>query len=220
MSSPHPLKRVLIDLSILVVGITVSLTLEGWQEDRTIRNRLYDDYSAIQLNLNADIEQLESVIAEQEASLNNLKGLIDLFENPEGRGLADTELPWVSSGNTFFGTSTAYDVSVSSGRFNYFGPTSLHSLLGAVYGHHYPRLDLNGELLDELYGFHTDRTKRLALGYSADVSGNNRDSLSYIELGIELVKSERMHSAYVRRAHAALAEMLRAETHLSQALNY
>jgi len=219
MSSPHPLRRVLIDLSILVGGITVSLTLEGWQEDRTIRNRLYDDYAAVQLNLEADINQLESVIAEQEESLKNLQDLIDLFENPEEGGIEHVKLPWISSGNTFFGTSTAYDVSVSSGRFNYFGPTSLHSLLGAVYGHHYPRLDLNGELLDELYGFHTDRTKRLALGYSADISGTNRDSLSYIELGIELVKSERLHSAYVRRAHAALAEMLRAERHLSQVLN-
>lgn len=219
MTSPHSLRRVSVDLSILVVGITVSLTLEGWQEDRTIRNQLYDDYAAIQLNLQTDINQLESVIAEQEESLKNLQELFELFENPDGNELEHVEVPWVSSGNTFFGTSTAYDVSVSSGRFNHFGPNSLHSLLGAVYGHHYPRLDLNGELLDELYGFHTDRTKRLALGYSTDISVSNRGSLAYIELGIELTKSERMHAAYVRRAHAALAEMLQAETQLSQTLN-
>jgi hypothetical protein len=57
----------------------------------------------------------------------------------------------VWNSGTFFGTSSAYDASVSSGRLTYFGNDKLANEIGIIYGHFYSRMDLNGEQLDSFW---------------------------------------------------------------------
>ena len=127
--------------------------VDEWKKDKEIEKRLKSDYINIQKDLRKDIILLERVIAVQKESFESGLKVLEMIKNKEKfdyeKFIINLSNVWNSG--TFFGTSSAYDASVSSGRLTYFGNDEIANEIGIIYGHFYSRMDLNGEQLDAFW---------------------------------------------------------------------
>tara|TARA_B110000305_G_scaffold160732_1_gene177838 strand:+ start:1089 stop:1772 length:684 start_codon:yes stop_codon:yes gene_type:complete len=214
------LKKSILELLMIFLAISISFFIEEWRQDNQLKSRLIEDYYAILRDLDEDILQLESVI--EEHSSKNSKGsvLIDMLKNELHFDyeifLRDSKE--LGTGNTFFGTTSAYDVSVSSGRLTYFGVNKLSHEIGLVYGHHYDRLDDNGKLMDELYLFHSNIINRSYLGVKktkAEIEKNKKIIFSN-EYRSKLIMFLGIESSYLLKANKALTQMKKVKKMLEE----
>ena len=204
---------------MIFLAISISFFVEEWRQDNQLKSRLIEDYYAILRDLDEDILKLENVI--EEHSSKNSKGsvLIDMLKNELHFDyeifLRDSKE--LGPGNTFFGTTSAYDVSVSSGRLTYFGVNKLSHEIGLVYGHHYDRLDDN-KLMDELYLFHSNIIKRSYLGVKktkAEIEKNKKIIFSN-EYRSKLIMFLGLESSYLLKANKALTKMKKVKKMLEE----
>ena len=216
------IKKSILELFMIFLAISISFFIEEWRQDNQLKKRLIEDYNAISKDLDDDIKQLKLIISEHRSK--NIVGhnLMDMLNN-------NTHFDYdsilekskkIGTGNTFFGTTSAYDVSVSSGRLTYFGVSKLSHEIGLVYGHHYDRLDVNGKLMDELYLFHSNiiyssylsdkRTKK-------DIENNRRIIFSN-EYKSKLAKFIGIESSYLIKSNKALKQMIKVKEMLSKSL--
>tara|TARA_S200000501_G_scaffold130805_1_gene123668 strand:+ start:2573 stop:3244 length:672 start_codon:yes stop_codon:yes gene_type:complete len=142
-----------IEFLAVLLGITMSFNVDEWKQDKEIEKRLKSDYINIQKDLKKDIILLERVLAVQKESFESGLKALEMIKNKEKfdykKFINNLSNVWNSS--TFFGTSSAYDASVSSGRLTYFGNDEIANEIGIIYGHFYSRMDLNGEQLDSFW---------------------------------------------------------------------
>ena len=142
-----------IEFLAVLLGITMSFNVDEWKQDKEIEKRLKSDYINIQKDLRKDIILLERVLAVQQESFESGLKALEMIKNNEKfdykKFINNLSNVWNSS--TFFGTSSAYDASVSSGRLTYFGNDEIANEIGIIYGHFYSRMDLNGEQLDSFW---------------------------------------------------------------------
>jgi len=142
-----------IEFLAVLLGITMSFNVDEWKQDKEIEKRLKSDYINIQKDLKKDIILLERVLAVQKESFESGLKALEMIKNKEKfdykKFINNLSNVWNSS--TFFGTSSAYDASVSSGRLTYFGNDEMANEIGIIYGHFYSRMDLNGEQLDSFW---------------------------------------------------------------------
>ena len=142
-----------IEFLAVLLGITMSFNVDEWKQDKEIEKRLKSDYINIQKDLRKDIILLERVIAVQKESFESGLKALEMIKNKEKfdyeKFIINLSNVWNSG--TFFGTSSAYDASVSSGRLTYFGNDEIANEIGIIYGHFYSRMDLNGEQLDAFW---------------------------------------------------------------------
>ena len=142
-----------IEFLAVLLGITMSFNVDEWKQDKEIEKRLKSDYINIQKDLRKDIVLLERVLAVQQESFESGLKALEMIKNKEKfdykKFINNLSNVWNSS--TFFGTSSAYDASVSSGRLTYFGNDEIANEIGIIYGHFYSRMDLNGEQLDSFW---------------------------------------------------------------------
>lgn len=142
-----------IEFVAVFLGIALSFNVEEWREDAQIKNRLRSDYINIKKDLEKDLPYLKRIALEQQmANQSSVKMLTMLnpdtpFDYNDFMSLNDKSV----ANNTFFGTQSSYDASVSSGRLTYFGNDELSNEIGKIYSHHYYRIHYNGELLDNTY---------------------------------------------------------------------
>ncbi|MBO03093.1 MAG: hypothetical protein CMG35_10680 [Candidatus Marinimicrobia bacterium] len=142
-----------IEFVAVFLGIALSFNVEEWREDAQIKNRLRSDYVNIKKDLEKDLPYLKRIALEQQtANQSSVKMLTMLnpdtpFDYNDFMSLNDKSV----ANNTFFGTQSSYDASVSSGRLTYFGNDELSNEIGKIYSHHYYRIHYNGELLDNTY---------------------------------------------------------------------
>ena len=216
------IKKSILELFMIFLAISISFFIEEWRQDNQLKKRLIEDYNAISKDLDDDIKQLKEIISEH--SSKNLVGhnLMDMLNNkiPFDYDRFLEKSKKIGTGNTFFGTTSAYDVSVSSGRLTYFGVSKLSHEIGLVYGHHYDRLDVNGKLMDELYLFHSNiiyssylsdkRTKK-------DIENNRRIIFSN-EYKSKLAKFIGIESSYLIKSNKALKQMIKVKEMLSKSL--
>ena len=216
------IKKSILELFMIFLAISISFFIEEWRQDNQLKKRLIEDYNAISKDLDDDIKQLKLIISEHRSK--NLVGhnLMDMLNNKTpfdyDRFLEKSKK--IGTGNTFFGTTSAYDVSVSSGRLTYFGVSKLSHEIGLVYGHHYDRLDVNGKLMDELYLFHSN------IIYSSYLSDkktkkdieNNRRIIFYNEYKSKLDKFIGIESSYLIKSNKALKQMIKVKEMLSKSL--
>ena len=142
-----------IEFIAVFLGIALSFNVEEWREDAQIRNRLKSDYENIKKDLEKDLPYLERIVNEQQAANQSSLKMLEML-NPESTfNYKEFMLLNEKSigNNTFFGTQSSYDASVSSGRLTYFGNDELSNEIGKVFSHHYYRIHYNGELLDNTY---------------------------------------------------------------------
>ena len=151
-----------IEFLAVFLGIALSLWVDDFREERELRERLNDDlikiYNEVQANT-ANIEKIldlnEKYLSYEEELLKILNGEI-VFKFDEAIELI-SNIRWP----TYFGETTAYRSSVSSGRFNTSNNDTLVRQLSRLYEHFFVRLKLNGDILDkqafEFTGNHSNK---------------------------------------------------------------
>ena len=138
-----------IEFLAVLFGITISLWVEDRRENKDIQIKIAEDYINIKQEVKIDIENIENIILSIEEQINSLKKLIQYNEKKIDFNDSDVinNLKKITS-PTFFGTQTAYNTSVSSGRLNFSKDMSVSNEISVLYEHFYKRLDANSQIYD------------------------------------------------------------------------
>ncbi len=135
-----------IEFLAVLFGITISLWVEDWRENKDIQIKIAEDYTNIKQEVEIDIENIILSIKEQINSLNKLIQYNEKKIDFNGSDVIDNIKKITAP--TFFGTQTAYNTSVSSGRLNFSKDMSVSNEISLLYEHFYKRLDSNSQLYD------------------------------------------------------------------------
>ena len=139
-----------VEFLAVLFGITISLWVEDWRQDRDIQDKILEDYINIRDEIEIDIKNIDRIIASVDKQSELLKTLIK-YSNKELNFEEEkilTSLQEVTA-PTFFGSLTAYKASVSSGRLNFSTEQNISNEISLLYEHFYKRLDTNSEIYDQ-----------------------------------------------------------------------
>ena len=139
-----------VEFLAVLFGITISLWVEDWRQDRDIQDKILEDYINIRDEIEIDIKYIDRIIASVDKQSELLKTLIK-YSNKELNFEEEkilTSLQKVTA-PTFFGSLTAYKASVSSGRLNFSTEQNISNEISLLYEHFYKRLDTNSEIYDQ-----------------------------------------------------------------------
>ena len=144
------LKRGGIEFIAVFLGIALSLWVDDFREDRELNNRLQDDFRKIYLEVQSNIKNIENIMSKNETNLGHEENLLMILNGDAKYNFSKVvkivdSIRWP----TFFGETTAYSASVSSGRFNTSEEDSLVRNISLLYEHYFVRLNLNGDILDK-----------------------------------------------------------------------
>jgi len=138
-----------IEFLAVLLGISLSLWVEDWRQNKEIQSRLNLDYLNIKQEIIEDIDNIVNIINRVEDQILALNTLVEYYEkkiifdkNDLSSNLGKITAP------TFYGTKTAYSASVSSGRLNFSKDMNLTNEITLLYEHYYQRLDSNSEIYD------------------------------------------------------------------------
>ena len=138
-----------VEFVAVFLGIALSLWVDDYRESKELRERLSDDYQKIYKEVLSNIENIDNII-----NLNNeivqSEKLIEILNQEKYNFKEMIGLINKIDSKTFFGESTAYKASVSSGRFNTSDDYKLVRNISRLYEHFFVRLDLNGNMLDKI----------------------------------------------------------------------
>mgnify|MGYP001196473054 CR=1 FL=1 len=139
-----------IEFLAVLLGITISLWVEDWRENRDIQLRIVEDYVNIQEEIKSDIIHIENIIGLVNKQIFHLEKLIKYSKNEIIFDYNDiiANLKEITS-PTFFGTQTGYNASVSSGRLNSSQNMSISNEISLLYEHYYKRLNANSVIWDD-----------------------------------------------------------------------
>jgi len=139
-----------VEFLAVLFGITISLWVEDWRQDRDIQDKILEDYINIRDEIEIDIKNIDRIISLVDKQSELLKTLIK-YSNKELNFEEEkilTSLQEVTA-PTFFGSLTAYKASVSSGRLNFSTEQNISNEISLLYEHFYKRLDTNSEIYDQ-----------------------------------------------------------------------
>ena len=151
-----------IEFLAVFLGIALSLWVDDFREDRELKERLNDDLLKIYDEVQANIINIELIINLNEKYLSYETRLLNIL-NSEVEFNFDSTIALISNIRwpTFFGETTAYRSSVSSGRFNTSKNDTLVRNLSRLYEHFFVRLKLNGDILDKFaFDFNANHSRR------------------------------------------------------------
>ena len=108
-----------IELIAVFLGIALSLWVDDFRDERELNDRLEDDLRKIYLEVQSNIQNIENIIRKNKTYSKHEEDLLMILngdaEYDFGRVVNIIDgIRWP----TFFGETTAYSASVSSGRFN------------------------------------------------------------------------------------------------------
>ena len=155
---------VIIEFLAVFLGIALSLWVDDFREERQLKERLNDDLIKIYNEVQANIANIETIIGLNKKYLSSEEELLKILNkeivfsfNEAIELISDIRWP------TYFGETTAYRSSVSSGRFNTSKNDSLDRQLSRLYEHFFVRLKLNGDILDkQAFKFTGNHSKKTA----------------------------------------------------------
>ena len=151
-----------VEFVAVFLGIALSLWVDDYRESKELRERLFDDYQKIYKEVLSNIENIDNIIKLNNEIVESEKKLIEIL-NQEKKYNFKEMIGLINKidSKTFFGESTAYKASVSSGRFNTSGDYKVVRNISRLYEHFFVRLDLNGNMLD-----------KIVINFSDDFSSN------------------------------------------------
>ena len=140
-----------VEFVAVFLGIGLSLWVDDYRESKELRERLSDDYQKIYKEVLSNIENIDNIINLNNEIVESEKKLIEIL-NQEKKYNFKEMIGLINKidSKTFFGESTAYKASVSSGRFNTSDDYKLVRNISRLYEHFFVRLDLNGNMLDKI----------------------------------------------------------------------
>ena len=138
-----------IEFLAVFLGIALSLWVDDYRENRELEDRLDDDFQKIYNEVESNILNIDNIIKKNKKHLNSELKLLNILNGKEKYSFDGSidlidGLKWP----TFFGETTAYTTSISSGRFNTSDKDSLVRSISLLYEHYFVRLSLNGDILD------------------------------------------------------------------------
>ena len=151
-----------IEFLAVFLGIALSLWVDDFREERELKERLNDDLIKIYNEIQANTANIETIIDLNEKYLSYEERLLQIL-NREIVFNFDEAIELISNLRwpTYFGETTAYRSSVSSGRFNTSKNDSLVRQLSRLYEHFFIRLKLNGDILDkQAFEFTANHSKK------------------------------------------------------------
>ena len=139
-----------IEFLAVFLGIALSLWVDDFREERELKERLNDDLIKIYNEVLANTINIETIIDLNEKYLSDEEELLKILNKEIVFNFDETieliaDIRWP----TYFGETTAYRSSVSSGRFNTSKNDTLVRQLSRLYEHFFVRLKLNGDILDQ-----------------------------------------------------------------------
>ena len=139
-----------IEFLAVLLGITISLWVEDWRENRDVQLRIVEDYVNIQEEIKSDIINIDNIIGLVKKQILHLEKLIKYSKKEIKFDYNDitANLKEITS-PTFFGTQTGYNASVSSGRLNSSQNMSISNEISLLYEHYYKRLNANSDIWDD-----------------------------------------------------------------------
>ena len=139
-----------IEFLAVFLGIVLSLWVDDYRESKELDNRLNDDYKKILTEVNANIKNINEIIDANKKYSIAEDSLIDILNDiiPYNLDLVIKLIKNSSYTPTFFGRTSAYNASISSGRFNASKRENLVDEISLLYEHYLKRLKLNGDLFD------------------------------------------------------------------------
>ena len=151
-----------VEFVAVFLGIALSLWVDDYRESKELRERLSDDYQKIYKEVLSNIENIDNIINLNNEIVESEKKLIEIL-NQEKKYNFKEMIGLINKidSKTFFGESTAYKASVSSGRFNTSDDYKVVRNISRLYEHFFVRLDLNGNMLD-----------KIVINFSDDFSSN------------------------------------------------
>ena len=138
-----------IEFLAVFLGIALSLWVDDYRESREINVRLFDDYQKIHSEVKSNIQNIRNIIKKNKDILITERYLLDVLDGKksyEQNEIYGRIYSIVSP--TFFGMTSAYKTSVSSGRFNFPEQSAIIKEVSLLYEHYFSRLSLNGDLFD------------------------------------------------------------------------
>tara|TARA_B100000686_G_C16595257_1_gene865632 strand:+ start:369 stop:1061 length:693 start_codon:yes stop_codon:yes gene_type:complete len=139
-----------IEFLAVLFGISISLWVEDWRQEKDIQNKILDDYNNIRNEIELDTKNIDRIIASVQSQSALLRTLIDYSsgkmkfdEQKILKSLQSVTAP------TFFGSLTSYKASVSSGRLNFSSEMDISNEISLLYEHFYKRLDTNSQIYDQ-----------------------------------------------------------------------
>ena len=108
-----------IEFLAVFLGIALSLWVDDYREERELKERLNDDLIKIYNEVQANTVNIEKIIDLNEKNLSHEEKLLKILNKEIVYDFGEvvqiiSDIRWP----TFFGETTAYRSSVSSGRFN------------------------------------------------------------------------------------------------------
>ena len=139
-----------IEFLAVFLGIALSLWVDDYREEKELKNRLEDDFQKIYKEVQSNIKNIDNIIKKNRNHLKSESKLLDIINKKEKYSFDKSidlidGLKWP----TFFGETTAYRTSISSGRFNTSDKDTLVRSISLLYEHYFVRLKLNGDILDQ-----------------------------------------------------------------------
>ena len=109
-----------IEFLAVLFGITISLWVEDSRQNSDMQKKIIYDYKNIQEEIALDIENIDRISDLVKKQINILEELID-YNRGDREFNGDSIIARINkvTSPTFFGTQTAYNASVSSGRLNF-----------------------------------------------------------------------------------------------------
>ncbi len=151
-----------VEFVAVFLGIALSLWVDDYRESKELRERLSDDYQKIYKEVLSNIENIDNIINLNNEIVESEKKLIEILNQEKKYNFKEMiRLINKIDSKTFFGESTAYKASVSSGRFNTSDDYKVVRNISRLYEHFFVRLDLNGNMLD-----------KIVINFSDDFSSN------------------------------------------------
>ena len=138
-----------IEFLAVFLGIALSLWVDDYRESRAINVRIFDDYQKIHTEVKSNIKNINNIIKKNKDLLITERYLLDVLDGKISYNQNEIHGKIYSIVSpTFFGMTSAYKASVSSGRFNFSEHSLIINEVSLLYEHYFSRLSLNGDLFD------------------------------------------------------------------------
>ena len=151
---PHSrsgISHYVLELSVIVVGVTLSFALNGWWQDRLGQESLMRDLKTIQINMESDRSELLALIKDRERCVTAMYQLTNYTMGAEApKNAPQLMLDMSRAGFSFFPDTGAWKAMVASGNLRWINDNALKNKLSRYYGHAVPRILDNNRLLDAL----------------------------------------------------------------------
>ena len=213
-----------VEFLAVLLGISLSLWVDGVSNDNAQRKEFYQDLIAINNELIDDLSVVSEKIKYNENKLTEIREFLTIFEKSKiGKEALDTIAIFKEPlGNrSFFGKKSAYLSSKSAGNFNRTSNLKIVHSLTRLYDQTYVRMDANNKYMDDItlrddhWTWYLSNSTRGFI-YNIDEVLNAINSSEFYNW---VIKNEFMFNYFIDLMKETKKEMIETQKQLNDELN-